>query len=44
MRDMDTDYELQEIGVGKDINEAIDLAQKAMEDEIVEYGVYFVDK
>lgn len=41
MRDMDTDYKLQEIGQGRDINEAIDLAQKAIKEEFTEYGIYF---
>ena len=43
MRDMNTDYELQDLGTGKDIDEAIDIAQKVMEDQLVEYGVYFKD-
>lgn len=32
------------LGKGKNLEEAISIAEKEMEEEIVEYGIYFVTK
>ena len=41
VKDADTGKKLHEVGKGKDINEAIDLASKEIEEGNVEYGVFF---
>ena len=42
-RDYDTDHCFEEVGTGKDLDDAIDTAQKYMQEQMVsiEYGVYF---
>lgn len=42
MRDAENNYILMEVGKGKDINEAIDIAQKCLREEIIEYGINFI--
>jgi LDH2 family malate/lactate/ureidoglycolate dehydrogenase len=32
------------VGKGKSLEEAIEIAEKEMEENIVEYGIHFVDK
>lgn len=44
VRDADTGKLLAEINKAKDLDEAIDIAQKYQENEMVEYGIQFTKK
>ena len=44
MRDTDTGKTIMRIGKAKTLEEAIDLAENCLENEIVEYGIRFTKK